>query len=84
MSRARRVGGPVYVSRPRCWICLDEGNIADALRCYGTLRHLVRTELAVSPSRRFEELIEPYRPRGPSPPAAPTGSGQRHTSRRWA
>ena len=65
-------------------IHLDEGNIAEALRCYATFRHLVRTELSVSPSRRFEELIEPYRPRGPSPPAVRSGSPQRQTSRRWA
>jgi DNA-binding SARP family transcriptional activator len=64
-------------------IHLDEGNVVEALRCYDTFRHLSWTELGVSPSRRFDELIQPYRPRG-SLPATRSGRTARQLPRRWA
>lgn len=63
-------------------IHLDEGNVVEALRCYDTFRHVLRAELAVSPSRRFDELIQPYRPRG-SVPAARSGRTTGQRPRRW-
>jgi len=64
-------------------IHLDEGNVVEALRCYDTLRQLLHVELSVAPSARFEELIRPHLPRGPSARPRP-GTPRRPPARGWA
>lgn len=70
--------GPLRESAHRLVISihLDEGNISEALRQYGTLCALLRGQLGVEPSAAVRRLVAPWLPStrtiAASPPAANT------------